>query len=478
MKRLPLLLLLAGCAVGPDFAPPKAPDATRFTPTDLPAQTAGNNPQRFQPGGDIPAQWWTLFHSKPLNGLVEAALKNNPTLTAVQAALRQAAENVRAQQGNYFPTVMLNPTISRNLTPTAAISPASASGSAYYTLITPQLSVSFVPDVFGANQRAVESLAAQAENQRYQLLATQLTLTANVVTGAIQEASLRGQIEATEQSIAAVTELLAILRKQYALGQVSMADVAAQETALAQTRQLLPPLRKQLAQQRDALIALVGRLPDQDLIETFDLKSIILPTDLPVSLPSKLVEQRPDVKAAEATMHAASAQIGQAVAARLPQIALTGNVGSSASRFAALFTPGTNFWTVAGGLTAPIFDAGTLLHKQRAAEAGFEQAAAQYKSTVLTGFQNVADALQALHADADALKAATEAQRAAERSLSIARAQLNAGQVAYPVLLTAQQAVQTARLAKVQAQAGRLADTVALFQALGGGWWNMPPETP
>jgi NodT family efflux transporter outer membrane factor (OMF) lipoprotein len=469
---LPPLLLIAGCAVGPDFKAPAAPDATRLTPTDLPDQTAGPTPQRFQQGGDIPAQWWTLFHNRPLNDLIEAALKNNPSVTAAQAALRQASENVLAQRGTYFPTVTLNPSISRNLTPTAAISPASATGNPYYTLITPQVSVSFVPDVFGANQRAVESLTAQAENQRYQLEATQLTLTANVANGAIQEAALRGQIKAAEDNIAIVTELLTILRRQYALGQITLADVAAQEAALAQARQALPPLQKQLAQQRDALIALTGRLPDQDLVEKFTLAALTLPTDLPVSLPSHLVEQRPDIKAAEATLHAASAQIGQAVAARLPQITLTANAGSSANTFATLFTPGTNFWTVAGSLTAPIFDAGTLLHKQRAAEAGFDQAAAQYRSTVQTAFQNVADALQAIHADADALKAATESEQAAGRALGIVQTQLKAGQVAYPVLLTAQQTLQTARLARVQAEASRFADTVALFQALGGGWWN------
>lgn len=277
--------------------------------------------------------------------------------------------------------------------------------------------------------------------------------------------------------IAAVTELLTILRKQYALGQVSMADVAAQEAALAQARQALPPLRKQLAQQRDALTALVGRFSDRELAEKFDLASLTLPTDLPLSLPSNLVQQRPDIKAAEATMHAASAQIGQAVAARLPQISITGSVGSSANRIADLFSPGTAFWSIAGGLTAPLFDAGILLHKQRAAEAGFDQAAAQYKATVLAAFQNVADTLQALQADADALKAATESEQAAARSLGIVRRQLAAGQVAYPVLLNAQQTYQTSRIALVQAQASRFADTVALFQALGGGWWNRDANT-
>jgi NodT family efflux transporter outer membrane factor (OMF) lipoprotein len=253
---------------------------------------------------------------------------------------------------------------------------------------------------------------------------------------------------------------------------VAGSDVAAQEAALAQAQQALPPLQKQLAQQRDLLTALAGSFPSQEVAEHFDLAGLQLPLDLPVSLPGRLIEQRPDVRAAEASMHSASALIGVAVAARLPQITLTGNIGNSASTAANMFTPGTNFWTLAGGLTAPIFDFGTLLHKQRAAQAAFDQAAAQYQSTVLTALQNVADALRALQADADALNAAVASERAAARSLGIVRRQLELGQVAYLALLNAENAWQQTRVALVQAQANRLADAAALFQALGGGWWN------
>jgi NodT family efflux transporter outer membrane factor (OMF) lipoprotein len=241
---------------------------------------------------------------------------------------------------------------------------------------------------------------------------------------------------------------------------------------VAQARLALPPLQKQLAQQRDALVALAGGLPSEDVAARFQLAELKLPVDLPVSLPSKLVEQRPDVRAAEETLHSASAQIGVAVAARLPQITLTANVGNSAAALSSMFTPGTNFWTLAGGVTAPIFEGGTLLHKQRAAEAGFDQAAAQYKSTVITAFQNVADALHAVQSDADALVAADASEQAAGRSLAIVRKQLELGQVAYLALLNAEQTYQQAKLALVQAQAARLADTAGLFQALGGGWWS------
>jgi NodT family efflux transporter outer membrane factor (OMF) lipoprotein len=432
--------------------------------------------QRFVQDVDIPGQWWTLFHSQPLNDLIEQSIKANPNLTAAQAALRQARENAAAQRGSYFPQVSGEFSASRDLTPTAALSPASATGNPYYSLITPQLNVSFVPDVFGANRRAVEALEAQSENLRFELEATYVTLTANVVTGALQEASLRGQIAATEETINLESGLLAILRKQYELGQVSMAEVAAQEATLAQARLALPPLQKQLAQQRDALIALAGRFPNEDVAARFQLADLKLPTDLPVSLPSKLVEQRPDVRAAEETLHSASAQIGVAVAARLPQITLTANVGNSAAALSSMFMPGTNFWTLAGGLTAPIFSGGTLLHKQRAAQAGFDQAAAQYKATVITALQNVADALHALQSDADGLAAATASEQAAGRSLAIVRKQLELGQVAYLALLNAEQTYQQAKLALVQAQAARLSDTAGLFQALGGGWWNRPSE--
>jgi NodT family efflux transporter outer membrane factor (OMF) lipoprotein len=478
---LTVSLLLVGCAVGPDFKKPDPPNVAGYMPGAAPTRTVSapgefGAAQRFVPDGDIPGQWWTLFHSQPLNDLIEQSIKANPNLTAARAALRQARENAAAQRGSYFPQVSGELSASRNVTPTAALSPASASGNPYYSLITPQLNVSFVPDVFGANRRAVESLEAQAENARFQLEATYVTLTANVVTGALQEASLRGQIAATNETIQLESDLLLILRKQYELGQVSMAEVAAQDAALAQSRLILPPLQKQLAQQRDALAALAGRFPSEDVAAHFQLADLKLPADVPVTLPSHLIEQRPDVQAALETLHSASAQIGVALAARLPQITLTANAGNSAAALSNMFTPGTNFWTLAGGVTAPIFSGGTLLHKQRAAEAGFDQAAAQYKSTVIAALQNVADTLHALQSDADGLAAATASERAAGRSLAIVRKQLELGQVAYLALINAEQTYQQARLALVQAQAARLSDTAGLFQALGGGWWNRPSE--
>ena len=475
---------LTGCAVGPDFERPAAPDVSGYTSAPLPQQTAssdiqGEETQRFVQGLHIPGQWWTLFHSPPLSTLVEEALKNNPTLPAAEAALRQAWENVYAAEGAFFPTAVVSYSPSRNKTATGVTFTAASSGPPFFTLHTAQVVVTYAPDVFGGTRREVESLAATAEFQRFQLEAAYLTLTSNVVAAAVQEASLRGQIAATEEIIKIQMGSLDILQKQLALGQVAGADVAAVEATLAQAQATLPPLQKQLAVQRDLLTALIGRLPSQEPGEKFELASLQLPQELPVSLPSNLVEQRPDIQSAEAQVHAASASIGVAVAARLPQFTLTGNAGTTANQISQLFmTPGTAFWTLAGNVAQTVFDAGTLLHKQRAAEAAFDQAAEMYRSTVIAGFQNVADSLHALQSDAETLKAAYAAERAAFKSLEIARRQLQLGAIGYLGLLTAENTYNTALLALVQAQAARYADTAALFQALGGGWWNRQDVPP
>jgi len=479
-RRSAVLLVLAaasGCAVGPDFTKPAAPEVSGYTREPRAAETASADApagaaQRFVQGMDIPGQWWQLFHSEPLNALIEQALRNNADLQAAQAALRVAQENVYAQEGAYFPTLSGEVSPSRNKTATAALSPASASGNAYYSLYTAQLAVSYSPDVFGLNRRTVESLEAQAEVQRYQLEATYLTLTANLVAAAVQEASLRGQIAATEDISKIENELLDLLQRQNALGQVAEADVIAQRAALAAALAALPPLQKQLALQRDLLTALIGRFPSEEPAERFDLASIALPQELPLSLPARLVEQRPDVAAANASLHSASALIGVAVANRLPNLTLSASDGSAANTLSRLFTPGTGFWSVAASLTQPLLDGGTPLHKERAARAAYDQAAAQYRSTVIAALQNVADALRALQSDAAAVKATALAERSAGQSLEITRKQLALGAINYLALLNAQQTYLQSRINLVQAQAGRYADTAALFQALGGGWWN------
>jgi NodT family efflux transporter outer membrane factor (OMF) lipoprotein len=302
--------------------------------------------------------------------------------------------------------------------------------------------------------------------------ATNITLSSNVAAAAILEASLRAQIDATNELIKINTNMLDILRKQFEKGYVGRLDVAAQETQLAQIAATLPPLFKQLAQQRDLLAVLSGGYPNEDLIEKFELSSLQLPQELPLTLPSKLVEQRPDVLQAEENLHSASALIGVARANRLPSFNLTGDIGSMALAFGNIFSAGNGFRDATAGVTQPIFEGGTLMHKERAARAAFVQADEQYRSTVLTAFQNVADTLHALEQDADGLKAAVAARDAAKLTLDLTTRQMQVGYVSYLALLSAEQNYQQAMISLVQAQANRYADTAALFQALGGGWWN------
>jgi NodT family efflux transporter outer membrane factor (OMF) lipoprotein len=469
-------LFAAGCAVGPNFKKPAAPGVGSYTTSPL-ANTAsaagisGGEAQRFVEGGDISAEWWKLFHSAPLDELIEHSLTNSPDLQAAQAALSVAREAVLAQRGAYYPSISGDFSASRQRQ-SGQLAPTPNSNVFLFNLFTPEVTVSYVPDVFGLNRRTVESLQAQAEAVRFQMIATYNTLTANVVVTAIQSGSVQLQVEATRELIDLNTKSLEILRYQFAKGYANRLDVAAQESQLAQVAATLPALVKQAAQLRDLMAALAGEFPSQAPGGTFDLTSLQLPQDLPVSVPADLVRQRPDVRQAEADLHAASAKIGIAVANRLPNIALTAATGSSALAIDQLFTTGSGFWSVGADLTVPIFQGGNLLHQERAARAGYVQAAAQYRSTVLAACQNVADTLAALAGDAEGLKAAATAADAAKVTLDLAQRQWQDGYASYLALLSAEQAYQQARIGLVQAQASRYADTAALFQALGGGWWH------
>jgi NodT family efflux transporter outer membrane factor (OMF) lipoprotein len=465
-------LALSAC-VGPNFHRPAPPRTDRYTAEALPEETAsaegvGGAAQKFLLEQEVPRNWWSLFGSQELNGLVTEALRANPDVLSAQAALRQALENTAAQRGSYFPAVQGSFDASRNLNATGVLAPNLASGEPLYNLFTPQVTVSYVPDIFGGNRRQVESLAAQAEATRYNLDATYLTLTANVVTSAVQAAGLRAQIDATLKVISLERESLAVLRHELELGAIAEVDVYAQEAALAQLEATLPPLRKQLQQTDDQLAVLTGRLPAQFKPSELTLDQLTLPAELPLGVPSQLVERRPDVRAAEAQLHAATAQVGVAIANLLPQFTITGNIGSSATAMSDLFKAGTGFWSVGANATQTLFAGGTLLHRKRAADAALDQAGAMYKSAVLTAFQNVADALHALDADADAVNAASRAESAAQRSLGVARHQLELGSVSYLALLSAEQTYDQALITLIQARASRFADTAALFQALGG----------
>jgi NodT family efflux transporter outer membrane factor (OMF) lipoprotein len=475
------LLALSACAVGPDFAVPPAPAVSGYTPEGQPAATvsvdiASGAAQRFDSGRDIPGEWWKVFHSKELDGLIAEALRANPSLQAAQAALWQAKENLYAQEGHLMPSLDANASDTRQqFSPAEFGLPGSP---LIFNLFQTTVNVSYTPDVFGGQRRLIETQAALADYQRFQLEATYLTLTSNVVTAAVQEASLRGQIDATLEIIKSETDQLTVVRNQFDAGAASRTDVLTQQSAVATTQATLPPLQKQLEQQRHLLLTLIGRFPNDAHNDHLTLASLRLPTDLPVSLPSQLVEQRPDVRASQAQLHQASSQIGVAIANRLPQFTLTGDYGSAAVTTAALFTPGALIWSAAASGTQPIFHGFTLLHQQRAAEAAYDQAGAQYRSTVLTAFQNVADALRALQFDAATLKAQRAALRDASETLDLARGQYRLGAITYLILLNAQNSYQQARLAVVQAQAARYADTAALFQALGGGWWNRADVAP
>lgn len=472
---------LSGCSVGPNFKSPSPPPVTGYAKQPLPSQVGSQaahaEVQKLVTGMDIPGQWWTVFHSTALNELVQEALQKNPTVAAAQAALRAANETTAAQRGTYFPSVQADYAFSRQRNAVGTLSPTLSSGASIFNLHTAQVSVSYVLDVFGANRRQVESLQAQADASRYQLEATYLTLTSNVVAAAIQEAGLRAQIVATEDIVRSEREAADILNRQYRLGSIAGTDVMAQEAALAAAEATLPPLEKQLAEQRHRLTALTGRFPDDEPEGTFELSALVLPEDLPVSLPAQLVRQRPDVLAAEAQMHAASAAVGVAIANLLPQITLTASQGGASTVLGNLFASGNMFWTAGAGLTQTLFAGGALVHRKRAADAALDQAGAQYRAAVLAAFQDVADALTALRSDADAVNASYNAERAAASSLAVVRHNLELGSVSYLAVLNAEQAYQQAAVALVQARASRFADTAALFQALGGGWWNLKTVT-
>jgi NodT family efflux transporter outer membrane factor (OMF) lipoprotein len=474
-----LVLGLSACAAGPNFERPAPPAAADYGDASRDVETAsapvtGGDAQHLFLGHDVPAQWWTLFGSAKLNGLVEQALKGNPGLDSARAALRQAHELYLAARATYYPTIQagFDAQRARNALVTVANPTSLPQEDPYYNLYTAQLTVSYMPDVFGGTRRAVEAARALASGSRFQLDATYLALTANVVVTAITEAGLRTQIAATRRLLELQHQITEKVQRQMSLGTASHLDVLNQEAAEAQTAATLPPLEKQLEQSRDALTALLGRLPAEQPAETFELQELTLPAELPVSLPSRLVEQRPDVRQAEENLHYASAQAGVAIADMLPQFSINGNLGSTALSMSDLFRTGTGFWDIGASLTQTLFDAGALLHKHRAADAALDQAGAQYRATVILACQNVADTLRALKSDVDALRANADAARAARETFDLLQRQLDLGTVSLVQVLNVEQTYRQAELALAQTQANRYTDTAALFQALGGDWWH------
>ncbi|HYB64520.1 MAG TPA: efflux transporter outer membrane subunit [Steroidobacteraceae bacterium] len=474
-----LLAGLGGCAVGPTFHRPPAPQASDYGSAPVKGETAassgfGGAAQTFTPGLDIPAQWWQLFQSEKLSALVTQSLAGNPNLAAAQAALRQAQDLYKAQRASLLPVVQGSFDAQRAKNPllTLANPTSLPQANPYYNLFTAQLNLSYMPDVFGGTRRSLEAARAGMNATRFQLIATYVTLSSNVVVTAVQEASLRGQIAATQRLLELQHMMTATVERQRALGTASELDLLAQRAAEAQTAASLPPLSRQLGQTRDALTALLGRLPADEPPETFALEDLTLPAELPVTLPSKLVEQRPDVRQAEENLHAASAEVGVALADMLPQFTISADTGSAALAIDKLFTPYTGFWSAGASLSQTLFDAGALIYRHRAAEAALDEAAAQYRAAVILACQNVADTLKALQADAAGLKASADADAAAQASFELARRQFELGTISEVALMNSEQTWQQAEIALTQARAGRYADTAGLFQALGGGWWN------
>ncbi len=467
---------LCSCTVGPDFHTPAAPDTDHYV-AGAPLATVGTSdsgaaPQTLVANQDIPAQWWALFHSAPLDALVRTALHDSPTVVAAEAALRSAQQGYVAQRGaSVYPQIDGQFEAEREAAPGAAFGFPQA-GTSTFTLFDAAVNVSYKFDLVGATRRQLEALAAQTDYQRWQLEAARLTLAGNVVTTVITAAALSDQLAATRDILGTERDQLGIVQRQHSAGAASQGDVLTQQAQVSQFESTLPGLEKSLAQAGHRLAVLSGQTPDRASTAGLSLAALTLPPQLPLSLPAKLVRQRPDVLAAEAQLHEASAQAGVATANLYPQLTLSGSIGSETTSITDLFGPGTAAWNIGGSLMQPLFHGGELRAKRRQAFANLDQATAQYRGTVLSALQDVADTLRALEEDALTVEADARAEAAARDSLEITRRQFQAGGTSYVNLLIAQRQYAQARLTRIQGEMVRMTDCAALLQSLGGGWWN------
>lgn len=467
-------LALSGCAAGPDFRAPAAPDVPGYLSQPLPQATpATDTPtgdaQRFLQGEAVPARWWTTFSSDELDHRVDQALAHSPTIASAQAALRQAQENANASRGSFLPGVDASAGVTRGNANGLGATPGSGSSSTF-TVYNAGVNVGYTLDLFGGVRRTVEAQSALADLRNFQLEGTYLSLAANVVTASFREASLREQIRATEEIVDLYQKQLDLVVKQHEIGAKSLSDVLVTRTQVATVRAQLPALRQALEQSQTQLAVYLGEFPAEAGLNAVNLDAVSLPHDVPVSLPSDLVRQRPDIRAAEAQLHQATAEVGVATANLLPQITLSGSLGSSALHSDDLFSGGTKAWSIGANILQPLFHGGALRAEKRAAEAGLDKAAADYQSTVLDAFRNVADSLRALELDAENLAAQSDAEQSAKRSLDLVQTQYKEGAASYLQVLDATRQYQQARIGLIQARASRLADTAALYAALGGGW--------
>lgn len=480
-----LLLSLNACLVGPDFKPMVPPEVKHYTAPPWHYKTVSASghagaSQHFIQSDNVSPQWWRSFHSKKLNKLVCRGVAHSPNLVAAKAVLRQAQENLNAGIGGLYPAFTAQLSAQRGSstgvfnsnTPGATITGSNIALKNIFNLFNASVNVSYLLDIFGGTRREIEALKAQVDYQDYELKAAYLSLTGNIVTSTIALASLQTQIYVTKQLISEQEEQLRIIRQQFKLGGASGVNVLAQETQVAQTRATLPPLEKSKDQTRHALAVLVGSLPCCSCIPRIHLSELQLPTQLPLSIVSALVRHRPDVSAAEALWRAANAQVGVATANLYPQFTINASYGESSSVASGLFGSHSKVWSLGGGLLQPLFKGGTLIAQRRAAFAAYDQAAAQYQQVMLQAFQNVADTLRALEVDARELRAQKQAELASLANLNVTRQQYKLGGVNYLSLLDAQRQYQQTRISLIRAQASRFTDTAALYQALGGGWWN------
>ena len=469
--------VLSGCMVGPDFKPPQEPSAQTYVPGNQPSATVasgghGGASQRLMPGSDIPSQWWSLFRNETLDRLVRQALDESPTLAQARARLIQAQESMNAQTGAAkYPAVDVGLGAKRQQVDLASMGLSEAKDPQPFALYNVSVSVSYALDVFGKNRRTLEGLKAQVDYKAFELEAARQTLAANLVSAVIRQACLNAQIGCVSNLLAVQERQLAIIERQHKTGGVAALDIENQKLLLAQTRASQPPLEKQVARIGHQLAVYLGRPPAETALVAFELNGLHLPEELPLSLPSSLARQRPDIRAAEALWHQACAKVGVATADLYPQVTLSGSFGSQQTG-ATDILDSLNVWSIGTGLMQPVFHGGAIRAKKREAVAAYDEAAAAYKQTVLQGFQEVADALHAIDSDARALKERSEAVGHARASYDIAQQQFKSGSISHLMLLEVHRQLMQTELERVQAQADRYADSAALLHALGGGWWQ------
>ena len=466
-----VLAALAACSVGPDFKRPEPPAAERYTSDTPSVETSSAATQHPVFGKEIEGDWWSLFGSEMIDGVVKQALEHNRTLEAAAQTLAESHELARAQAGLRYPQVGLTAGVGRQQYGAEFFGGSFSFPPFTYLAVGP--TVNYTLDYTGGIARSVEQLQAQAEASHQQLNAAFLSVSGQAVLQAITIASLRAQIATVETILDQDRDNLRLVRSAFEAGSVARIDVVSAESQIASDSALLPPLHQDLAKAHHALSLVLGRSPEKELPADLDLAQIVLPLEIPVSLPSELAHHRPDILAAEARLHAATSAVGIAQSNFYPKIQLTGTVGPQAVTSGGLFDRSSIAWSLISGLTMPLFDGGTLHAQKRAAVDAMRASAASYQETVLEAFTQVADLLDALAHDAEQLDAQDQAQKAAEANLSLTRSAYQEGNVGILQVLDAQRSYQQARLGFVQTMAQRYLDTVQLFLALGG----TPPRT-